>query len=320
MDLALTMNGLWLLLIFALPLAAPTPASAPEPGALLPLPKRNLPVQTRVVLLGTGTPNAEPHRAGPSTAIVSGDRAYIIDCGPGVVRRASAAFARGVRELAPSRLETAFITHLHSDHSTGYPDLILTPWVLGRRKALGVYGPPGTEAMTRNILAAYAEDIRVRIEGPEHANSASSGVDVHEISPGLIYADEQVKVNAFPVQHGAWKHAYGFRFDAPDRSIVISGDTTPCEELIRQAQGCDILVHEVYCASTFQRQPASWRSYHEQSHTSTIELGELAARARPKLLVLYHQLSWGCSEEEMVQEVKTKFDGEVRFGHDLDVF
>jgi ribonuclease BN (tRNA processing enzyme) len=134
---------------------------------------------TMVVMLGTGTPNADPDRSGPSVAIVAGGRAYLVDCGPGVVRRAAAAQRAGVTALMPESLSIVFITHLHSDHTVGLPDLMLTPWVLERRRPLAVYGPPGVRAMTDHLLAAYAEDIRVRNEGLEPDKTDGWQVQAH---------------------------------------------------------------------------------------------------------------------------------------------
>ena len=117
---------------------------------------------TQVVLLGTGSPRPEPTRSGPATAIVVNDTAYLVDAGPGIVRRAEAAFEKGIAALAPARLQTLFITHLHSDHTVGYPDLVFTTWVQGRRVPFKVYGPAGVEAMTKYILMAWQADIDVR--------------------------------------------------------------------------------------------------------------------------------------------------------------
>jgi ribonuclease BN (tRNA processing enzyme) len=118
--------------------------------------------RTRVVLLGTGTPEPNPDRSGPATAIIVGETAYLVDAGPGVVRRASAAFARGITALQPTKLRVVFITHLHSDHTVGYPDLIFTPWTIGRRFPLEVYGPKGLNAMTAHLMEAYRVDIDTR--------------------------------------------------------------------------------------------------------------------------------------------------------------
>jgi ribonuclease BN (tRNA processing enzyme) len=277
-------------------------------------------LKTQVVLLGTGTPNAEPDRSGTSVAIVVNDTPYLVDFGPGVVRRANAAFKKGVKGLELSNLKTAFLTHLHSDHTTGYPDLIFTPWVLERKTPLEVYGPPGLNSMTEHILKAYEEDIDNRINGLEQANTEGCKVNVHEIEPGVIYEDENVKVRAFPVKHGAWAHAYGFRFETPDRVVVISGDCTPDRSLIENSKGCDALVHEVYSASGFLRRSEKWKKYHAASHTSTRELGKIAAEVKPGLLILYHQLAWGASPEDMLSEIREFYDGKVIYGNDLDVY
>ena len=245
---------------------------------------------TRVVLLGTGTPNADPDRAGPSLAVIAGGKPYIVDFGPGVVRRAAAAQQNGVEALEVSKLTTAFCTHLHSDHTAGYADLIFTPWVLDRNTPLEVFGPPGIQAMTEHILSAYREDVDVRIHGLEPANTEGHKVNVHEIQPGIVYQDENVTVKAFPVHHGSWKHAFGFRFETTDRVIVVSGDRTPKIDITKHCQDCDILVHEVYSVKGFESRPPEWQAYHADSHTSSVELGELAARVRPKLVVLIHQL------------------------------
>jgi ribonuclease BN (tRNA processing enzyme) len=273
----------------------------------------------RIVLLGTGTPNAEPDRSGPSVAIVVGDTPYIVDCGPGVVRRATAAQAAGIEALEPKKLTRLFLTHLHSDHAAGYPDLILTPWVLDRREPLEVYGPPGTQAMTEHILAAYREDIRDRLSGLEPIEAEGYLVQAHEIEPGVVYRDERVSVEAFPVVHGSLP-SFGFKFEAPDRAIVLSGDTAPTETVIQAAQGCDVLVHEVYSRSRFEQLPPAWRDYHSSMHTSTRELAVIASRAGPGLLVLYHQLFWGQTEEELLSEIRQGYDGEVVSGRDLKVY
>jgi ribonuclease Z len=275
---------------------------------------------TLVVMLGTGTPNPDPDRMGSAVAVVAGGQAYLVDCGPGVVRRAAAAGNAGIESLDMPGLTRLFVTHLHSDHTAGYADLILTPWVLEREQSLEVYGPPGIRSMTDHILAAYAEDINVRLHGSQPQNESGIQVNAHEIEPGMIYQDETVTVTSFSVTHGAWEHAFGFRFDTPDRSIVISGDTIASEAVVEACSGCDVLVHEVYAKSGWDRREPEWQAYHKVSHTSGVELGELAARAQPKLLVLYHQLMWGATEEELLSEIRQSFDGEVVYANDLDVY
>jgi ribonuclease BN (tRNA processing enzyme) len=276
--------------------------------------------KTQLVLLGTGTPNDDPDRSGPAVALVVNEVPYLVDCGPGVIRRAAAAFRRGVTGLKVSNLSRLFVTHLHSDHTIGLPDVILSPWTLERTTPLQVYGPRGIKEMTSNVLKAYREDIQIRLHGGEPSNKTGYRVVAHEIQPGIIYKDDNVTVRAFLVKHGSWAQSYGYRFETLDRSIVISGDTRPAESVVENCNGCDVLVHEVYSTSGFARRTHAWQKYHSRYHTSATELGEIATRAKPKLLVLYHQLFWGTSEEDLVKEVQSKYAGKVVSGHDLDVF
>ena len=223
--------------------------------------------------------------------------------------------------LAASNLKRAFATHLHSDHTLGLADLILSPWVLERDAPLDLYGPRGLRAMATHLVAAYADDLRVRETGgePKHRYNPRV-VAVHEIVPGIVYRDERVTVTAFAVKHGTWPQAFGYRFQTPDRTIVISGDTGPDSHLEDQCRRCDVLVHEVYAEAGFARRPAEWQAYHARYHTSSRELAAIAARARPGLLVLYHQLMWSASEDELLKEVRSGYDGTVVSAHDLDVY
>ena len=275
---------------------------------------------TRVVLLGTGTPNADPDRSGPSVAVVVRGRAYLMDCGVGVVRRAAAAARKGILGLEPEKLDIVFVTHLHSDHTLGLPDLMLTPWVLERRTPLEIYGPPGIKAMARHLLEAYAEDIRIRQQGLEPDKHEGYRANVHEVIEGVVYRDTNVTVTAFEVPHANWRHAFGYRFETRDRVVVISGDTRPSDRVVEQCQGCDVLVHEVYSADRFRERPPEWQRYHADAHTSTVDLATLATRATPKLLVLYHQLFWGATDEDLVREIKRGYAGEVVSGKDLEAY
>jgi ribonuclease BN (tRNA processing enzyme) len=293
-------------------LAGPTPAAAQSTP------------RTRVVLLGTGNPNADPERSGPATAIVVDDRAYLVDAGPGVVRRAAKA-ARDLQipALRVQRLNHVFVTHLHSDHTLGLPDLLLSPWVLDRPDPLQVIGPPGIEKMMNEIVSAWGDDIDLRLDGlePRDANREGYRPITKEVLPGLVYEDDLVKVYAFQVEHGSWAHAYAYRFEGPDRTIVISGDTAPTESIVEACDGCDVLVHEVYSGERFAGRPPEWRRYHSAFHTSTSELADIASRARPGVLVLYHQLFWGAPEDDLVREIRAAgYLGRVVSGRDLEVF
>jgi len=289
---------------------------------------------TRVVLLGTGNPQPDPDRSGPATAVVVNGSAYLVDFGPGVVRRAAAArIDKGVSELEPTNLRVVFLTHLHSDHTAGYPDLILTPWVMGRQHPLEVYGPKGLGSMTEHILAAYKEDIAIRSTGMEHASVAGIRVNVHEIKAGVVYRDANVVVTAFPTKHGEWEQSFGYRFDSADRSIVISGDTTPTQATIDACHGCDILVHEALTEKFLNNpmrpnlQGYDIRAYSEKYHTSTTQLVQLAGKAKPGLLILTHnpitlraqRRPFASTPDDLLQEMKG-YPGRVVVGRDLDLY
>ena len=291
-------------------------------------------METKLVLLGTGTPNACPDASGPSSAVVVGDRAYLVDFGPGVVRQAAKAYRNGIDALRPDRLVTAFCTHLHTDHTAGYPDLIFTPWVLERKEPLRVFGPKGIRDMTEHLLKAYQVDIDFRINGFEKANEVGYRVETQEITSGVIYRDDRVTVEAFPVSHGTLE-SYGFKFTTPDRVIVISGDTAPLEIVAEKAKGCDILLHEVeYTAGLAAREP-KWQKYHREVHTLSVDLAEIAKKARPKLLVTYHRIyhmeiqdntvdvgaEMARRNEAILEEIRNAgYEGPVVNGMDLDVF
>ena len=291
-------------------------------------------METKLVLLGTGTPNACPDASGPSSAVVVGDRAYLVDFGPGVVRQAAKAYRNGIDALRPDRLVTAFCTHLHTDHTAGYPDLIFTPWVLERQEPLRVFGPKGIRDMTEHLLKAYKVDIDFRINGFEKANEVGYRVETQEITSGVIYRDDRVTVEAFPVSHGTLE-SYGFKFTTPDRVIVISGDTAPLEIVAEKAKGCDILLHEVeYTAGLAAREP-KWQKYHREVHTLSVDLAEIAKKARPKLLVTYHRIyhmeiqdntvdvgaEMARRNEAILEEIRNVgYEGPLVNGMDLDVF
>jgi ribonuclease Z len=275
---------------------------------------------TRVVMLGSGTPIPESQRSGPALAVVSGGRAYLVDCGTGIVRQAQAAAEQGIWELAPTNLSIAFLTHLHSDHTLGLADLMLTPAITGRAMPLQLYGPPGLQRLSDHLLAAYAPDIELRTADKSPLEKLGYTVEVQEIGPGPVFTDSNIGVTAFEVEHGLVADSYGYRFEAADRTVVISGDTAPSDTVVDACSGCDLLVHEVYCKAVFDIGTSEWQAYHANHHTSTEQVARLAAQARPKLLVLYHVLTFGAPDQLVLDEVKALYDGNVVLGEDLGVY
>ncbi len=277
--------------------------------------------ETRVVMLGTGTPNPDPQRSGPAVAVVVNGTAYLVDAGPGVVRRAAAAAARHhIPALEAKNLDIVFLTHLHSDHTVGLPDVIHTGWVAERPGALRVFGPPGTTRLVDHLQEAFREDIQVRSTGKQPHTPEGWKVDAKEITTGVIYQDSNVIVKAFLVPHPDWNVSFGYRFETADRTVVISGDTGPSEAVVDACNGCDLLVHEVYSAIRFEHIAPEWQAYHRTAHTSTRALADLATRARPGLLVLYHQLYWGTDDAGLLAEITPRYPGRVVSARDLEIY
>jgi ribonuclease Z len=277
--------------------------------------------ETTLILLGTGTPYPDPKAQGPATAVVVGDRIFLFDAGPGVVRQMAAA---GL-PVRGGPVTALFLTHLHSDHTLGLPDLIFTSWVMGRRVPLTIVGPRGTRAMTVHLQAAWAEDIAVRTYGLERGVPEGWDVAVNETDGGVVYDSGAVRISAIPVPHGNWAQAFAYRIDTPDRKIVLSGDTRPSPELAREAADADVLVHEVYPESRLAPEPRpggeDWPAYMRSFHTSDRELGALARDARVRMLVLYHIVRMGGSDAELLHGVRAGgYTGKVVIGRDLQRF
>jgi ribonuclease BN (tRNA processing enzyme) len=243
-------------------------AAAVLAGATLwPWTARSESERTRVILLGTGG-GPRPRRASSAAAqvIVSNGAAYVVDCGDGVARQLVLA---GVNLAS---LRHIFITHHHSDHNADYGNLIWLAWAAGLRNRVDTWGPPPLEKMTRLFFEMNAYDINTRI-ADEGRVSLAPLVHVHEFTEGgVILQNESMKVTAALVHHPPVTPAFGYRFDGRDRSIVISGDTTPSDNLVKLAQGADVLIHDAYYP------PVSSRA---SSHTTPAQR-MLAASRRPR--------------------------------------
>jgi ribonuclease BN (tRNA processing enzyme) len=302
-------TGAFLALAFAV---APLPAQRVFPGG----PAFPFSDSAVVITLGTGTPVPNPDRSGPATAVVVGRRVFLFDAGPGVMRRVAAA------GLPIDGLTAAFITHLHSDHTLGLPDLMFTSWVMGRSVPMRLVGPPGLRRMTEHLQAAWVEDTAVRVNGLERGRPGGYRVDVRETTGGTVYDSAGVRISAIRVPHGEWQHAFAYRISALGRAILISGDTRYSDAIAQAAAGVDVLVHEVYPETRIapENRPGGelWPRYLREVHTSDLELGRLAAAAQPKLLVLSHVLFMGASEQEVLDGIRRGgFMGPVVFAKDL---
>ena len=277
---------------------------------------------TQLVILGSGTPNPNPERGGSAYAVIVDNTPYLVDFGPGAIRSFAAlmpAWGGGMKEMDVTKIEHAFLTHIHSDHTTGLSDLLLTPWIMGRENKLNLYGPKGLEKMAGSLLDAYADDIDYRVNGTQPSNGTGYQFNFTELADGVVFQDINLKVEAFKVNHGDFEDAYGFRFTSKDKVIVFSGDTGPSKSLERYAKDADILVHEVYSNAGFLKKTKDWQIYHKGHHTSTYEVGEIASRAKPKLLVLSHILFWGADERDILEETRTTFSGNIKIAEDLMV-
>ena len=265
-----------------------------------------------LIVLGTGMPRPDPQHAGPSTAITAGEAWFLVDSGRGVTMRVAAT------PLKYEKMRAVFITHLHSDHTAGLPDLFVSSWMFGRKTtSLQLYGPAGIKKLAAAMLQFFDYDIHIRRDLVEHLPAAGATIRTHVVREGVVYDDGEVRVTAFDVEHPPVKPAYGYRFDSGGNSIVITGDTRPNPNLVRYAKGADILVSEAYLPEWFDKVDtpevaARLKAY----HTTPEQAGEMATAAGVKTLVLTHLVPPG-AEETFRQRAQTTFKGRVVVGRDL---
>lgn len=274
---------------------------------------------TEVVLLGTaGGPTPKTHRSAPSQAVVVDGRVFVIDCGSGVagqLRRAG---------LPYDDIEAVFVTHHHCDHNADLGNLLLLGWAAGMTSSLEVVGPPPLRRHLGLFWAMQEFDVQTRIadEGRPDPRGLAA---VREFDvPGVVYAREGVVVRAARVAHPPIEHAYAFRFDTPDRSVVVSGDTAPCAALIELAHGADVLIHEVMHVPSLEATLARsngdrLRQHLLDSHTTSTAVGEVAQRAGVGRLVLSHLVPGNdeVPDDVWIADARRAYDGPVVVGGDL---
>jgi ribonuclease Z len=268
-----------------------------------------------VTLLGTGNPPPVMHRFGPSTLVEAGGERFLFDAGRGALQRLAQVKVRW------SDVHGVFLTHLHSDHVVGFPDLWLTGWLVGRRESpLHVWGPRGTRKMMGHLEQAYEYDIRIRLYD-DRASPEGVVILAEDINEGVVYQKGGVKITAFEVDHNPVKPAFGYRIDYAGRSVVLSGDTRFSENVIKFAQGVDLLVHEVVVPETFQRAgvPPERAKAVIDHHVTPEQAGEVFSRAKPRLAVYSHIVLPIATEQDLIPPTRKTYSGPLEVGEDLMV-
>jgi len=278
--------------------------------------------RTRVILLGTkGGPSlGESGRSNPSTLILINNIPYVVDCGYGTSRQLLGA------GLALSRLRYLFITHHHSDHNLEYGPLFYNAWITGLPVKVDAYGPRGLEKMTQDFFDYMKFDIKTRIVD-EGRPDPRKLLTAHEFDkPGVVFQDADVKISTCRVRHPPIKDAFAYRFDAKDRSVVISGDTAYAPELAAFAKGADVLVHEVMYLPALERlikrlpNAGRLREHLLAAHTLPEDVGKIAAQAGVNTLVLSHFVPGAdpsITDEQWSEGVRKNFNGRIVVGKDL---
>lgn len=272
--------------------------------------------EIKVTLLGTGSPAPAMNRFGPSILVEAGSNKFLFDVGRGAFQRLTQAKVRW------QDIDAVFFTHLHSDHTVGFPDLWLSGWLVGpgRNRELQVWGPRGTEKMMMHLRQAYGFDIQFR-ESDDRAPAAGVMIRANDIGPGVVLDKNGVKITAFEVDHFPVKPAFGYRIDYRGRSVVLSGDTRFSENLIEHAQDVDLLIHEVVSPSSFLRAgvSASRTKSVIEHHITPERAGEVFARTRPRLAVYSHIVQPDATEQELVAPALRTYKGPLVVGEDLMV-
>jgi len=266
-----------------------------------------------VTLLGTGSPIVDPNRAGPSTLVRAGDQTFLVDCGRGVLMRAAAV------GVGAANISALLLTHLHSDHITDLSDIITTRWVTTfTRSPLRVIGPPGTSAVVDATLEALAPDISYRV-GHHPDLTEGPTVEVEEVTEGVVWASDGVRITVGQTDHRPVTPTIGFRVEFDGASVVLAGDTVPCASLDALAAGAGALVHTVIRKDLVEALPVQRIRDICDYHSSVEQAADTAERAGVGILILTHYvpgIAPGQEEEWRALAAKT-FGRQIELGNDL---
>jgi ribonuclease Z len=293
-------RNLWLKLVFVLGVATAFAAAAHAQGL-------------KVTLLGTGYPRPRIDRFGPSILVEAGKEKLLFDCGRGAAQRLYQL------KIPFAEVDALFLTHLHSDHVVGTPDLWLTGWIMGRKAPLRVWGPAGTKQMMAHLQEAYEFDIHIRRDVDEKLPAQGAEVTAKDIDQGIVYQHGTLKVTAFTVDHGPVKPALGYRIDFAGHSVVLSGDTRYSENLIRFSRGTDVLIHEVLDPDAYRSADSLFSSAQKQivieHHTTPEQAGTVFTRVKPKLAVYSHIVPGDAPD--LIPHTRKTYSGPLEVGEDL---
>lgn len=269
----------------------------------------------RATLLGTSSPTPQIERFGMSTLIEAGGARLLFDCGRGAIQR--------LFQLGPDypRVDRLFLTHLHSDHLVGIPDLWLTGWILGRNTPFRVWGPSGSADMMAHLQRAFAADIHIRRDLDELLPQSGIDVAAQDVAEGFEYRENGVAVSAFDVDHRPVTPAFGYRIEYDGRVVVLSGDTRPSDNLVKHSQGADLLIHEVIAPQWFMARRTHMTDHHRRQvvahHTTPQQAGEIFSRINPALAVYSHVIGGPEADAEILEGTRATYGGDVAIGRDL---
>ncbi|HTS93504.1 MAG TPA: MBL fold metallo-hydrolase [Stellaceae bacterium] len=268
-----------------------------------------------VTLLGTGCPQCDPDRLGPASLVRAGKRQLLIDVGSGATQRLISAGSSG------RSLDAVLLTHLHSDHIVDLFQLVISSWHQGRNRPQQVFGPKGARRFVEGLMTLWRPELEQRIAHEMRPSIAALEVEVTEIEPGEILRLDELVVRAVAVDHFPVREAFGFVIETGSLRAVFSGDTAPCPALVEAAKGAELLVHECFVHGAMKPEPGIRTQEGIDNvaryHTASVDVGEIAAKAGIRCLMLNHFVPTRFDKDRVLAEVRRAYAGPVLVGEDL---